>query len=83
MVASKSKFSSINGTLNPPEVNIPLASEQSKSRVPFLSSVAFIGSWFLIFFVAILYEGLKTVRDQLAKGEARRCAGRDDPSTAA
>lgn len=34
--------------------------------------VAFIGSWFLIFFVAIFYEGLKTVRDQLAKREARR-----------
>jgi copper transporter 1 len=33
---------------------------------------AFIGSWFLIFFVAVLYEGLKTVRDHLAKREARR-----------
>lgn len=34
---------------------------------------SFIGSWFLIFFIAILYEGLKTVRDQLAKREAIRC----------
>jgi len=33
---------------------------------------AFIGSWFLIFFVAVLYEGLKTVRDHLAKREAHR-----------
>ena len=34
--------------------------------------IAFVGSWFLIFFVAILYEGLKTIRDTLAKREARR-----------
>ncbi|CAF0993473.1 unnamed protein product [Adineta steineri] len=33
---------------------------------------AFIGSWFIVFFVAILYEGLKTVRDHLAKQEVCR-----------
>jgi hypothetical protein len=33
---------------------------------------AFIGSWFLIFIVAVLYEGLKTLRDHLAKRDARR-----------
>ncbi|CAF4632134.1 unnamed protein product, partial [Rotaria socialis] len=32
---------------------------------------AFIGSWIIIFLVAVLYEGLKTIRDQLAKREAR------------
>lgn len=32
----------------------------------------FIGSWIVIFLVAMLYEGLKTVRDQLAKREALR-----------
>ena len=32
----------------------------------------FIGSWFVIFIVAILYEGLKTLRDQLAKRQVSR-----------
>jgi len=27
----------------------------------------FVGSWFLIFFIAVLYEGLKTLRDILAQ----------------
>ncbi|CAF1171559.1 unnamed protein product [Rotaria sordida] len=34
---------------------------------------AFIGSWLLIFFVAILYEGLKTARDQLSKRDGCQC----------
>ncbi|CAF0852412.1 unnamed protein product [Rotaria sp. Silwood1] len=34
---------------------------------------AFIGSWLLIFFVAVLYEGLKTVRDQLLKRDGCPC----------
>ncbi|CAF1083681.1 unnamed protein product [Adineta ricciae] len=36
------------------------------------SVTAFVGSWFVIFFVAVLYEGLKTVRDHLAKREILR-----------
>ena len=44
---------------------------------------AFVGSWFLIFFVAVLYEGLKTIRDQLAKRESRRrYAERRNPQSA-
>ncbi|CAM2699738.1 unnamed protein product [Rotaria socialis] len=34
-------------------------------------TATFIGSWIIIFLVAVLYEGLKTIRDQLAKREAR------------
>ncbi|CAF1530226.1 unnamed protein product [Rotaria sordida] len=34
---------------------------------------AFIGSWLLIFFVAILYEILKTVRDQSSKRDGCQC----------
>ncbi|CAF1488519.1 unnamed protein product, partial [Didymodactylos carnosus] len=32
----------------------------------------FIGSWFAIFVIAILYEGLKTFREYLLRREARR-----------
>ncbi|CAF2373104.1 unnamed protein product [Rotaria sp. Silwood2] len=43
---------------------------------------AFIGSWFLIFFVAVLYEGLKTIRDQLSKRDGCQCGqtGERQPS---
>ncbi|CAF1434793.1 unnamed protein product [Adineta ricciae] len=30
---------------------------------------AFVGSWFAVFLVAVLYEGLKSVRDSLARRE--------------
>ncbi|UJR15592.1 hypothetical protein I4U23_002528 [Adineta vaga] len=39
---------------------------------------AFVGSWFVIFFVAVLYEGLKTVRDHLAKREILRHSSDED-----
>ncbi|CAF1403758.1 unnamed protein product [Adineta steineri] len=30
---------------------------------------AFIGSWFVVFFIAVLYEALKALRDYLSKGD--------------
>jgi len=51
------------------EYQISLHFRWKKTLVLYL---AFVGSWFLIFFVAILYEGLKTIRDHLAKHEARQ-----------
>jgi hypothetical protein len=33
----------------------------------FVFHQAFVGSWFAVFFLAVLYEALKTVRDVLAK----------------
>ena len=33
---------------------------------------AFVGSWFAVFFLAVFYEALKTLRDVLAKREFSR-----------
>lgn len=40
----------------------------NKSRISFFFlNQAFAASWFAVFLIAVLYEGLKTFRDMLAK----------------
>lgn len=46
-----------------------LFSQWSSSTIP-----GFIVSWFVIFIVAILYEGLKTIRENLSKQEVCKCS---------
>ena len=83
MVVIKNRSYLINGIPNQLEVRIKWNCFDGKTMDVLYIFKAFVGSWFLIFFVAVLYEGLKTIRDQLAKRESRRrYAERRNPQSA-
>ena len=46
-----------------------LSNSPREKKQLFLLHQAFVGSWFAVFLVAVLYEGLKSVRDSLARRE--------------